>query len=676
MKLEVSEQVNKFQEFLDKYYQAELLKAISNGQNFIIIDFKKISEFSPELAEDIIESPEETLKAGELAIKRVYSDEISKFNIRLKNLPESQKVMIRDIRSKLIGKLIVIEGLVRQKSDVRPQMVSARFECPSCGNIITVLQTSKNFKEPTQCPSCGRKGKFKLLSKDLVDAQGMIIEEMPEQLRGGEQPKRLNVLLKEDLVSPISDRRTNPGSKVQVVGWVREEPIINRNGTKSTRFNLILECNYIEPMEESFYEVNISPEEEEEIKDIASDPKVYDMLIESIAPSIYGYQEIKEALVLQLFGGVRKERPDKVVTRGDIHILLVGDPGAGKSQLLKRIASVAPKARYVSGKGVSGAGLTASVVRDEFLGGWSLEAGALVLANDGMVCIDELDKMSQEDRSAMHEALEQQSVSVAKANIQATLLARTTVLAAANPKLGRFDPYQVLAKQIDLSPTLINRFDLIFTIRDLPDKTRDANMAKHILNLHKNPEIQEPKISTDLLKKYIAYARQKIKPKLTDSAIDEIEKYYVTMRNSNRSDENSVSVIPISARQLEALVRLAEASAKVRLSEKVLRKDAKRAIKLLNYCLAQVGMDEKGRIDIDRITTGIGASQRSKILTVRDIIIKLSDMNNGSAIDKKEVIKAAEEKGIKRPDVEEALEKLKRNGDIFEPERDKYQWIS
>ncbi len=673
--MEVSEQVNKFQEFFDKYYQAELLKSISNGKNFLVVDFRKITEFSPELAEELIENPEEVLKAGELAIRRTFSDEVVKFNIRLNNLPNSQKIMIRDIRSKLIGKLLVIEGLVRQKSDVRPQMVSARFECPACGNVILVLQNSKNFKEPTQCPSCGRKGKFKLLSKELVDAQGMIIEEMPEQLRGGEQPKRLNVLLKEDLVSPISDRKTNPGSKVKVIGWVREEPIINRNGSKSTRFNLIMECNYIEPMEESFYELKITPEEEDEIKDLASDPKIYDKLVSSIAPSIYGYSEIKEALVLQLFGGVRKERPDRVVTRGDIHILLVGDPGAGKSQLLKRIASVAPKARYVSGKGASGAGLTASVVRDEFLGGWSLEAGALVLANDGMVCIDELDKMSQEDRSAMHEALEQQSVSVAKANIQATLLARTTVLAAANPKLGRFDPYQPISKQIDLSPALISRFDLIFPIRDIPDPSRDANMAKHILNLHKNPEIQEPEISTDLLKKYIAYAKQKVKPKLTDSAISEIEKYYVTMRNSVKTEGKEIQAMPISARQLEALVRLSEASAKIRLSDKVLKKDAKRAIKLLDYCLKQVAMDENGQIDIDRITTGISASQRSKIIIIKEIINKLAEKSDEKTAKKEDIIELAKQKGIKRDEVEEALEKLRRNGDIFEPRRNIYQVI-
>jgi replicative DNA helicase Mcm len=350
-----------------------------------------------------------------------------------------------------------------------------------------------------------------------------------------------------------------------------------------------------------------------------------------------------------------------------MHILLVGDPGSGKSQLLKRINIVAPKARYVSGKGASGAGLTASVVKDEFLKGWSLEAGALVLANKGICCIDELDKMSKEDRDAMHEGLEQQTISISKANIQATLICRTTVLAAANPKFGRFDPYDILAKQIDLPPSLINRFDLIFPIKDLPDKMKDEKMAGHILNLHQNPDIEEPEIPTVLLRKYFAFARQHIKPKLTTAALEEIKDYYVNMRNKESAEEGAAKAIPISPRQLEALIRLSEASAKTRLSDKVTKKDAQKAIDILHYCLSEIGIDpETGKIDIDRITTGITASQRNKIMLIKEII---DDLENqiGKTIPIDDLIKEAEAKGIE--DIEEAIEKLKRSGDIFEPKR-------
>jgi replicative DNA helicase Mcm len=312
--------------------------------------------------------------------------------------------------------------------------------------------------------------------------------------------------------------------------------------------------------------------------------------------------------------------------------------------------------------------LTASVVRDEFLKGWSLEAGALVLASNGLCAIDEIDKMSNEDRDAMHEALEGQTVTISKANIQATLLARTTVLAAANPKFGRFDPYGIIADQINLPPTLINRFDLIFPIKDLPDEARDKEMASHILGLHQSPDFLEAEIDTGFLKKYMGYARQNIQPKLTDGAVDEIKKFYIKMRLSG-SGEEGIRTIPISPRQLEALVRLAEASAKVKLSDKVTRKDAKRAIDLLNYCLIQVGLDrETGKIDIDRIATGITASQRGHIITIKDII---SDLENkvGKTIPIDDIMDEARNREIAEEKVEEVLEKLKRSGDIFEPRR-------
>lgn len=666
--MESAEQIKKFGEFLEVNYKSKLLAKIRKGAKFMVIDFVELSKFSHELADALLETPEDVLKAMELAVPEVTGKDIESFRIRIKNLPEGQKVMISDIRSKHIGKFLVLDGVVRQKSDVRPQVTSARFECPSCGNIISVLQLDSSFKEPNAC-GCGRKGKFRLLSKELMDVQGIVLEESPESLEGGEQPKRLNVFLKDDLVSPISEKKTNPGSRILVAGEIKEVPIINRTGVQSTRFDLLIEANYVESVEETFYDVTVSEEEEKEIKKISEDKNVYRNLIGSVAPSIYGFDRIKEALLYQLVGGVRKERKDGMITRGDMHVLLVGDPGSGKSQLLKRMNVVAPKARYVSGKGVSGAGLTASVVKDEFLRGWSLEAGALVLASNGLCCIDELDKMTTEDRSAMHEALEQQTVSISKANIQATLICRTTVLAAANPKLGRFDQYDSLAKQIDLPPALINRFDLIFPIKDLPERERDEKMAHHILDLHRSPDVEEPEIDTALLKKYISYARQQIVPKLTDSALEEIKSYYVEMRNKDSIDESAVRAVPISPRQLEALIRLSEASAKVRLSNKVTKKDARRAIELLQYCLNQIGIDpETGKIDIDIIATGISASKRGRIVALQEII---GDLENriGKTIPIDDIVKEAEAKNIPEREIEEILEKMKRSGDIFEPKR-------
>ncbi|MFH1917152.1 MAG: minichromosome maintenance protein MCM [Nanoarchaeota archaeon] len=665
--MDATKQIDIFQDLIEKNYYEKLIENVRQGHKFLTISFLDISKHNLKLAEELLENPEEVLKAAEVAIERfdVIGD-VKGFQLRITSLPDSQRLKIRDIRAQHLQKLLEIEGIVRQKSDVRPQVTSARFECPSCGTIINVLQLDAKFKEPSQC-GCGRKGKFRLLSKELVDAQKIVIEESPEELEGGEQPKRLSVILKNDLVSPISEKKTNPGSRVRVTGYVKEVPIFGHDGGKLTRFDLIKEANNIEPVHEDFYSMTIKPEEEKEILELAKDPYVYEKLAASIAPSIYGHDKVKEAILLMLMSGVRKVHDDGNITRGDIHVLLIGDPGSGKSQLLRRTAYIAPKSRFISGKGASGAGLTASVVRDEFIRGYALEAGALVLANNGICCIDELDKMTKEDRSAMHEALEQQQVTIAKANIQATLRCVTTVIAAANPKWGRFDPYELLAKQIDLPSTLINRFDLIFAIRDLPNLENDSKMASFILNIHQDENVILPELSTDIIKKYISYAKQTCKPKLTTGALEEIKRYYIEMRTKGQEEGEGIKSIPISARQLEALIRLSEASAKTRLSDKVIKKDAKRAIDLVHYCLSTIGLDpQTGKIDIDRIATGIPATERSNIQIVRELITELEE-RYGKAIPVEDLVKAAKEKGLSDDKVDEILEKLKRAGDIFTP---------
>ncbi|MFA5174134.1 MAG: LAGLIDADG family homing endonuclease [Candidatus Pacearchaeota archaeon] len=1442
-------------------YKKEIGESIRRGKKVVFVNFEDLASSSPVLAEALMTNPEEILLLLETALEETGL--IKNPRIRFRNLPETQKVKIRTIRANHLNQLIFFEGLVRQTSEVRPQVVNAKFECPSCGTVISVLQIEKKFREPTRC-SCGRKGQFRLISKTMVDAQRLVIEESPESLTGGEQPRRLPVFLKEDLVEPIMEEKTTPGSKVRVIGILKEVPVPLQTGAISTRFDLAIEANNLIPLESTYEDLEISEEDERQIQELAEDPELFHKLRDSIAPGIWGYEEVKEALVLQMFGGVHKKTEDGSAYRGDIHLFLMGDPGVAKSigknekimyfsekesgyepieklynkfgkfpknlkiltidmkthepkwenvseiikhlpekdlieietehgkniigtkdhsfitlakngeiisikgedltkntyfpipinyhnkildyfytdrfnkkysnnskllpekislnedfgffigiflaegciqrnkeialsnknkdiqnkiinfaekiklnyssneksiyvysknlaeilkfycydkekidnikkgakgnysrikkipefsyfapkefiyglisglfsgdgrlikdnkmlkgfelitiskmlaqetsdllfsigiinklktrnytyknnktdyfsisiptymikeflknmnmigrtikinekdpiysynnlipcgdliyevvkklgynsritgnrtlaaemrtikkrneigrlrllrlikeferkssqkieelEILKKIANssilwskikqikilkkkneevydlsvpstntfvangigvhnsmtlkfisnIAPRGRYIVGRATSGAGITASVVKDEFLKGWSLEAGAMVLANKGIVCIDEIEKMDATDRSAMHEALEQQTVTISKANIQAcysedtevlteygwkkfnevknfkiaqvnsktksieflphkglfiydysgkmyyfknkrndilvtpnhkmllreerkkhyeeikaeniqysrirvlnsgdyiakpqlnhfilnpiehkqnrkhpkythqhtpkkipinlwleflgyylseggicakptisitqkdkiktnkikkcltelskhvgftlteikkpeytkfeitntqlyefleklghksynknillnlselskgqlkiiynammlgdgssdeknycstsqeladlfqaiacligksasknlqykekyrgnrkamhriilsnktelslrkeknhiqkinyngkvfcfstetgffitrrngkiaiqgnTLSAQTSVLAAGNPKFGRFEPTQPITQQIDLPPALINRFDIIFILRDLPNKQQDEAIASHVLKMHQKKE-QRSVIERDLFRKYVAYAKQKFEPILTNEAFDEIKSYYVKLRNMQGSGDTKS--IPISARQLQALVRLAEAHAKSRLSKKVKKEDAEVAIRLINYYLMHVGFDpETKTFDIDRVSIGTTSSQRSKIILVKETIRKLEE-KFGKQVPLENV--KEELKDLSDIDFDEALEKLKEKGDIYQP---------
>jgi replicative DNA helicase Mcm len=647
-------------------HKKEIGESIRSGENVVNLEFSDLSEFTPLLSERVIEFPEETIAILETALEE--SGLVKNPRIRFSNLPDTTKANIRDIRAKHLDQFLWIEGIVRQASDVRPQVVNAKFECPNCGAILSVLQIDKKFREPSRC-SCGWKGNFKILSKEMVDAQRLVIEESPDNLEGGEQPRRINVFLKEDLVDPKMEERTTPGSKVKIFGILKEVPVPLQTGSISTRFDIAVEANNTHPLEESFDDLNLSEEDIKQILELAADPQLFKRLANSISPSIYGFDTIKESVLLQLFGGVKKKKSDGGFTRGDIHVLLVGDPGVAKSVLLKFASTISPKGRYVSGKAATAAGLTATVVKDEFLRGWSLEAGSMVLSNKGMVCIDEIEKMDEHDRSTMHEAMEQQSVTVAKANIHATLRAETTVLAAGNPKLGRFDPYTPIPQQIDISPALLSRFDVIFVIRDLPNKIQDEAIATHVLEEH-SQEVVRDIIEPRLLKKYVAYAKQKIKPKLTKNAIEEIKEFYVKLRNqsSQVSSDSAIKPIPITARQLEGIIRLSEAHAKMRLSEEVSSEDAKKSIDLLRTSLTQVGYDEETQtFDIDRVTTGITSSKRSKLLTLRETLSQLEN-KLGKLIPLEEIEKALEGK-LSPEDLEDSINQLAKSGDIFRPKK-------
>jgi replicative DNA helicase Mcm len=661
--------IEKFEEFFSALYTKHLLRAAALGKKSITIDFSELDRFDPDLADRLLENPAEMLSAAKAAISAIDLPGGSvELEPRFKNLPASHSIRIRNLRAEHIGKFISLDGVVRRATEVRPQVAEAIFQCPDCESKITVRQGERILKQPAGC-ECGRRAGFLLIDKRLFDARWIVIEE-PFEIATGERPGEISVYLKDDLTTPQMQRKCDPGSRLRVNGIVRELRRFSR-GRMRTQLEIFIEANYIEPTEIEWEEVLISKEDEAQIKRIAKDPNVYEKLTASIAPSIYGMDEIKAAITLQLFGGVPHILPDKTRIRGDIHILLLGDPSTAKSQLLKLISNIIPRGKYVAGRGTTAAGLTATVLKDEeFGGGWVLEAGAMVLCNKGLIAIDEFDKMSKEDQIAMHEALEQQSVSIAKASIVATLPAQVSVLAGSNPKFSRFDPYRPIAEQIDIPDTLLSRFDLKFALRDIPDKERDEKLATHILETRLKPSLAKPLFSPEFLRKWIAYARKHSKPQMTRAAAERLKAFYLDMRGMYTGED----VVAITLRQNEALMRLAEASAKIRLSDVVEVQDAERAIAIMRYSLQQLAYDfETGKFDIDR-TEGVSASQRSKIHALLDIIDRLG-RQLGKIIPKEDVLAVAEEEGIRGSEAEELLARLKREGLVFEPRPDHVQRI-
>lgn len=1170
-----TELVAKFGEFLDKVYRKELLKA-SNEAEPLILDFMKMEKFSSELGGFLRKEPDKFFETANEALSQVELPNPVK--IRFSNILELTN--IRDLRSKHIGKFLCVEGIVRKASEIRPEIMETIWECPDCSGRINQPRKGSFVFRPSFC-ECGNKSGFKQVDKKMIDTRWIVIEE-PFELTEGEKPTQLTILMTEDLVSPEGRRTTDPGNRLKIYGVLREIP---KGKSYSAKLDFFMDSNYVEPTEMGWKHIEITKEDEATIKKMAEDPLIYEKLVDSLAPSLYGLREIKEAIILQLFGGVHQTLKDGTHFRGDIHILLIGDPASGKSQLLKLVPEIIPRGRYVSGKGVSvdyddpvifmengeiktdligkvidkyhkerehgvfvpvknmqvpsfdpktfrikwkplssvfrhtidepiqrillktgreirvtsghsvfllengkiitkeakeikngdyivlpsripsatspvkeinllkefsklprkskentfvvsrnektrlenfnnfesnenyhlksrfsshkvparikvdkrlmwilgyyiadgsltedsslcrkvkfdvsakevktieklvsiiksvfnieprvykrndsecfnvyiydkivymffkdilkvgtrahtkkvpeivfnvppelqmefikgwfegdygvtiskalmsdimyiysmnnilasfsrrkikrnvrfpdgheshvdrevyqlkapspfkkfknkhtypplsqfdldfaeilkkskyaratpssnkmifskfrklffdrlnliengstsrelmksfvmknikscrdylrilsklgfvkiekkdgrnlysvtekgrellekynkfvkilnsdfgfvqvisnekiestgryvydfsvdgcenfiagfggvvchntGAGLTATVTKDEqFMGGWVLEAGALVLTNQGLLAIDEFEKMNVDDQIAMHEALEQGTISIAKASIVATLPAQTSVLAGGNPKFSRFDPYMPISKQITIPATLLSRFDLKFPMRDVPSDT-DKLIVDHVLKTRESDfEGSIPKISSVLIRKYIAYAKRNYRPVLSKEAGKILRNFYIKTR---KKAEGEGTAVPITLRQFEALIRLSEASAKVQLSNEVRKEDAQRAIKLMRYSLQQLGFDyETGQIDVDRSEGAVTSGERSKIRTVLDIISELSEKKKEVLIE--EIAKRAKAENIE--DIDDILDKLKREGILFEP---------
>ncbi|SMD31130.1 replicative DNA helicase Mcm [Picrophilus oshimae DSM 9789] len=668
-------------DFFDRYdYESDInrLRERYPDERSLYISYKDLSSFDIDFADNIRKDPVTYLSVGEDYLKTYIGrtrEKISRLNIRLKDIPERNfKYEIRNVRSTNVDTFISVTGIIRKNTEVLPRLDIAVFRCPNCGSIISETEYYRKMNEPAKCDSCNYHGKFilEIDQSTFIDTQKLEIQENPDTLDGTSQPQRMTVIMEDDITGKIF-----PGDRVTIYGILKaDQKFIG--SIKLTEFNIFLYANNFKKETKDFEDIRITDEDEENIKKLSSCPDIIDRLSRSIAPSIYGLEVIKKALVLQLFGGVRKVLKDGTTIRGDIHILMVGDPGTAKSQLLRYMTSLAPRSVFAFGKGSSAAGLTAAAVRDDFgEGRWTLEAGALVLADNGFAAIDELDKMDQRDTASMHEAMEQQSVTISKAGIMATLKSRCSILAAANPKFGRYDVTRTIAEQIDFPPPLLSRFDIIFKLVDTPNKDNDSRLAEHILMTHRIGEIYRsientninidipdeekyiPEIDKDLIRKYISYAKNRIFPRLSDEAIRILREEYVNTRSSG------VDSIPITARQLESTIRLAEAAARARLSSIVTEADALLAKSIVDYYLKDVSAIN-GKVDIDILNTGMSSRQRNEAELIMDVIKELKNENKRPPeID--DVIEYLASRGISRKDAENSIQKLKIGGFLYEP---------
>jgi replicative DNA helicase Mcm len=554
------------------------------------------------------------------------------------------------------------------------------FECEWERHKNSYIQDFFTLETPIRCTSEGCKcADFKLKEdqSQFIDSQKVEIQEYPEDLPPGAQPERLTAYFESSLAHKIQ-----PGDRVAIVGIIKPKSQFQGRRQKS-EFDIYLYSHSIDEKIGEDEDIEPSASELIEIKELSIQEDIAEKIRDSIAPTIFGMNWEKRALTLQQFGGVYKELPDGTRIRGDIHMLMMGDPGLAKSQLLRSAARIAPRGVMAAGKSTTAAGLTAAAVRDEFgEGRWTLEAGTLVLASGGIACIDEIDKMSEEDRSSMHEAMEQQTISIAKAGINAQLRTKCSVLAAANPRRSRFDMTLPLPPQVNMPVSLLSRFDVFFIIEDKPNPERDNLLADRILESHRAGEELTPgeetsseqlavkslegPINSRLLKLYIAYAK-KLRPVMSSQAQTLIKEHYTDLRKRYHNTDDQDKTMPITPRQLESIIRLAEAHAKMYLSETVDVPHAQGAIDLMDLFLnVTLGGD------VDFAFFGVDADQRKKDanpMTLLRTIVKDSD-----GIDEKEIYdRMREEGGYSMEKIEQYLDKARKDGTLLKDGYDKWR---
>ncbi|XP_063426896.1 DNA replication licensing factor mcm5-like [Mytilus trossulus] len=601
-------------------YRDQLKRNYNLGQYWLEVDIEDVSSFDESLADRLYNQPSEHLPLFEDAAKEV-ADEVT--NPRPEGEEEVQDIQvmlnsasnpcnIRALKSEQMSKLVRIPGIVIAASSIKAKATRLTIQCRSCRNTVNNIAVNpglEGYALPRKCntdqagrPKCPVDPFFIVPDKcKCVDFQVLKLQEAPESVPNGEMPRHLQLFSDRYLCDKIV-----PGNRVTVVGIysIKKTSVPNKKSSRE-KVNVGIRTPYFRVVGIQVDTQGtgrstgapIRPEEEEAFRRLAAQPNIYETIAKSIAPSIYGSIDMKKAISCLLFGGSRKRMPDGLTRRGDVNLLMLGDPGTAKSQLLKFVERCSPIAVYTSGKGSSAAGLTASVTKDPATRNFVMEGGAMVLADGGVVCIDEFDKMREDDRVAIHEAMEQQTISIAKAGITTTLNSRCSVLAAANSVYGRWDDTKG-EENIDFMPTILSRFDMIFIVKDTHNEARDITLAKHVMNVHLNAlqmteEQAEGEINLETLKKYIGYCRRKCGPRMNADAAEKLKNRYVLMRNGASEYERETGKrisIPITVRQLEAIIRISESLAKMRLSPFATNADVDEALRLFQVSTLDAAM--------------------------------------------------------------------------------------